>query len=162
MILRSSACLLTGALCTLLLPASAPAAQVFVANHDFEADAQVDGDTDTGAPTGWTSTGDAFTRNPSADDYSNSNITDSSSPTGGTIGTMDGPNVALALRNSTISQILSEDVVVGTDYLLTVAVGDRNVPGRNNTFNAAFNLELWDGDSQLATTGDINPGGSGD
>ncbi|CAN0315368.1 unnamed protein product, partial [Ectocarpus fasciculatus] len=115
-----------------------------------------------GAIESWEEIGTGGILNPSTDRWYDNTDIDDDGPTGGVIGSMSGPNVGFGVGGSTLSQILSTEVASEGEYLLEVAIGDRNI-GNNATQFGGYNLELWDGDSQLATTGDIfsSPSGEG-
>ncbi|CAN0370700.1 unnamed protein product, partial [Ectocarpus sp. 4 AP-2014] len=129
---------------------------IAILNHDFEAeDNQLEDNAfSTGAIESWAEIGTGGILNPSTDRWYDNTDIDDDGPTGGVIGSMSGPNVGFGVGGSTLSQILSTEVASEGEYLLEVAIGDRNI-GNNATQFGGYNLELWDGDSQLATTGDI-------
>ena len=123
---------------------------ISINNPSFEAPKQAsDGDINTGAVTGWSESGGTIGNfNVSTDDYTTTDSTDSN---GGVVGSMDSTNALFfaSTANESVSQTLSESIVVGNTYELTVAVGDRD-NGDDAGF-AGYILQLSDGDSVLKT-----------
>ena len=123
------------AACLLALASSAAFAQtpITVANFNFGAPSVAEGspvpdftgDTIPGWTTSASADGSGGVYNPTTDQYSNPDILDAGA-TGGVIGSMGtGNNQALFLNGSSLTyqQILSDSVVPGMTYNLTVAVG---------------------------------------
>jgi maltose 6'-phosphate phosphatase len=123
---------------------------ISINNPSFEAPKQAsDGDTNTGAVSGWSESGGTIGNfNVSTDDYTTTDSTDSN---GGVVGSMDSTNALYfaSTANESVSQTLSESIVVGNTYELTVAVGDRDNGG--DAGFAGYTLQLRDGDHVLKT-----------
>ena len=133
---------------------------ISINNSSFEAPKQAsDGDTNTGAVTGWSESGGTIGNfNVSTDFYT---TTDSTDANGGVVGSMDSTNALFfaSTSNESVSQTLSELIVVGNTYELTVAVGDRDNGG--DAEFAGYTLQLRDGDSVLKTVSSNTSPGDG-
>ncbi|HTI72583.1 MAG TPA: hypothetical protein VMF06_21585 [Candidatus Limnocylindria bacterium] len=138
---------------------------ITVANYNFSTPSVAEGtpfgDTSGSDVPGWNTSilADGVSSgiyNPTTDQYSNPGILDIN---GGVIGTMGaGNNQALFLQNTTLSyqQFLSEQVVPGMTYILTVAVG-----GRDNGEDFAGYVISLGADSVLATVADFDAPAAG-
>ncbi len=120
---------------------------IYIENHSFEQLVLGDGGNVNAVPEGWTSSGGIVgVFNPSLTTYSDSAIV---SP--GSLGTMDGVNIAhMQNRPESLSQTLTTSVVPGAVYTLTVAIGDRDVGNRPTPFG--YTLSLLAGGELLAST----------
>ncbi|MGJ8672699.1 sialate O-acetylesterase [Rubritalea sp.] len=136
---------------TTLLAGVAMAAPISIINHSFEDDAGVDGELGSGVVTGWTESGRTIGwLNVSNEFYTSPDVIDTNS-SGGTLGDMDGKQVLFIFSNSvrSVTQTLSNSIVVGKQYKLTVAVGDRDT-GSSQGF-AGYDLRLLAGGVEVAT-----------
>jgi hypothetical protein len=124
-----AACCVAGTALALLTSTQATAADIAVRNNDFEANALTEGGQFSGQIADWVKVGAAGsgTYNPDGLYYSNAAILDAGS-TGGILGTMSGPNIAYMFQGggTTLTNTTASEVVPGTTYVLTVAVGQRD------------------------------------
>lgn len=123
------------------------AQSITVLNNSFEDQTFADGVFSTGTVTSWTKNGGTTgVFNPGIKFYSNTAIST------GPIGDMDGQNAVFLAGNtvSSVSQILSETIVVGETYTLTVAVGNRDVGGKSGF--AGYDIKLLAGGVEVANT----------
>ncbi len=129
---------------------------ISIANSSFESPALNDGAiASIGSVQDWiVSGGTVGIFNPSTSFYSDPAIT-----TPGMIGNMSGVNAVFFSDNNqrTILQTLTENIIVGETYTLTVAVGDRDGGGRSGF--AGYEIKLIAGGVTLNTaSSSISPG----
>lgn len=148
---RFTACWLATAALAFVTSTQATAADIVVKNYNFEANPLADGQQFSGQIPDWVKVGSAGSGyyNPNKDYYSNPAILDAGS-TGGLLGTMNGPNVAYMFLGggTTLTNTTATAVVIGTTYVLTAAVGQRN----NGQVFTPVTLELLGGGVTLALT----------
>ena len=134
---------------------------ISILNSSFDADDQGgDGGFVVGAPTGWSSLGgtvgtinfDAGVRYTTAD-------ADDANPSGGTIGAMDDNQALFTISNGGVSQTLTENIVVGQTYTLTVAIGDHDAGTRADF--SGYDIRLLAGGSPVATLQSTESPGDG-
>lgn len=134
------------------------ATNLSIANSSFELPAiAADGGYDTGEVTSWTESGGTIgVYNPSTSYYSDTSVTDAN---GGMIGTMDEMQVLFFANDSDqfVTQTLTEEIVAGETYTLTVAVGDRDVGSRSGF--AGYDIRLLvDGVAVATNASSVSPG----
>ena len=115
---------------------------IALVNPSFESQSLADEQSTNASITGWTKTGtNTGVWNPSVTWYPG--------------GAADGSNVGYINDGGTISQTTSAIFAAGTDYALTVAVGDSTVAGDSN----AWQIRLYAGAQLLGSlsNGDFNP-----
>lgn len=154
--MRRSTLLTVATAAGLCFAVSASAVPISIVNPSFEMQPLADGVANTGNAAGWTESpagGSLGWYNPNQTSYTHADIVDTN-PSGGTLGDMDGKNAAYNISDGgSLSQILTTSVLVGWDYTLTVAVGDRDAGPRPDF--GGYRIDLLDGDSVIATTGNV-------
>lgn len=128
------------------------AASIAIANHSFEAAGLADNAAVVATPASWSNTGVSGLFDPGVSFFSSTDALNTDPITGGTLGDMDGTDAVFANGAAQFAQTLGTTITVGLQYTLTVAVGHRDVGGFDF---GGFRLELLDGDSVVATTGDV-------
>ncbi len=124
------------------LPGHVQAESIFIENAGFEQEQMLDGYYFTGSPSGWTVTGDlGGVFNPTSFHFL------SEAP--------EGQNTAWS-HNAAFSQVLDDVLTVNTSYALSIDIGDR----LDMNLGAYF-VELWAGDSKLASAIPVLPESGG-
>lgn len=132
---------------------------ITVTNSGFDLPAVLaDGAVDVGVVDAWTESGGSIgVFNPSTSFYRNTDITDSSG-SGGILGDMDSPAALFFASDTdqTIIQTLTESIIVGETYALTVAIGDRDAGDRAGFAGYEISL-LVDGVAVATRSSDVSP-----